>query len=137
MKARGEGRDGVDKLQGRQAPARIYSVASSSADDVLSGVEAAVRSRDKLLSSAQGTLLDMHRQTWVSRDAQGNVTGSTEVRSSSGCGGCLWVLLGAFLVAAPAAWSSDGQIPVAVAGLMYAVEGLVAIAALRQYSKRK
>jgi hypothetical protein len=79
----------------------------------------------------------MSRQTWVTRDAQGNVTGSTEVRSSSGCGGCLWFLLGAFLVVAPAAWASDGQVPVVVAGLMYAVEALVAMAALRQYSKRK
>jgi hypothetical protein len=37
----------------------------------------------------------MSRQTCVTRDAQGNVTGSTEVRSSSGCGGCFWLLLGA------------------------------------------
>ncbi len=79
----------------------------------------------------------MSRQTWVTRDAQGNVTGSTEVRSSSGCGGCLWFLLGAFLVVAPAAWASEGQVPVVVAGFMYAVEALVAIAALRQYGKRK
>ncbi len=79
----------------------------------------------------------MSRQTWVTRDAQGNVTGSTEVRSSSGCGGCLWFLLGAFLVAGPAAWASDGQIPVVAAAFMYAVEVLVAVAALRQYSKRK
>lgn len=79
----------------------------------------------------------MSRQTWVTRDAQGNVTGSTEVRSSSGCGSCLWFLLGAFLVAAPAVWASDGQVPVVVAGFMYGVEVLVAIAALRQCGKRK
>lgn len=79
----------------------------------------------------------MSRQTWVTRDAQGNVTGSTEVRSSSGCGGCLWFVLGTFLVVAPAAWVSDGQIPVVVAAFMYAVELLVAIAALGQYIKRK
>jgi hypothetical protein len=79
----------------------------------------------------------MSRQTWVTRDAQGNVTGSTEARSSWGCGGCLWFLLGAFLLVGPAAWASDGQIPVVVAGLMYAVEAVVAIAALRQHSKRK
>lgn len=79
----------------------------------------------------------MSRQTWVTRDAQGNVTGSTEVHSTSGCGGCLWLLLGAFLLAAPAAWAGDGQVPVVVAGFMYVVEALVAIAALRQYSKRK
>jgi hypothetical protein len=79
----------------------------------------------------------MSRQTWLTRDAQGNVTGSTEVRSSSGCGGCLWFLLAAFLVAGPAAWASDGQIPVVVAAFMYAVEALVAVAALRQYSRRK
>ena len=74
----------------------------------------------------------MSRQTWVTRDAQGNVTGSTEVRSSSGCGRCLWFLLGASLVVAPAGWASDGQVPVVVAGLMYAVEALVAMAALRE-----
>jgi hypothetical protein len=79
----------------------------------------------------------LSRHTWVTRDAQGNVTGSTEVRSSSGCSGCLWFLLGAFLVVAPAVWASDGQVPVVVAGFMYAVEVVVAIAALRQYSQRK
>jgi hypothetical protein len=79
----------------------------------------------------------MSRQTWLTRDAQGNVTGSTEVRSSSGCGGCLWLLLGVFVVVGPAAWASDGQIPVAVAAVMYAVEALVAIAALIQYGKRR
>ncbi|MGA8360632.1 MAG: hypothetical protein WB793_03290 [Candidatus Dormiibacterota bacterium] len=51
----------------------------------------------------------MSRKTWVTRDAQGNMTGSTEVRSSSGCGGCLWFLLGAVLVVDPAAWASDGR----------------------------
>ena len=111
-----------------------------------------LRSRDRLLSHARGTLLAMHRisevlladwgisceaesmscQTWMTRDAQGNVTGTTEVRSSSGCSGCLWFLLGAFVVAAPAAWVSDGQIPVVVAGFMYMVEAIVAIAALGQ-----
>jgi hypothetical protein len=79
----------------------------------------------------------MSRQTWVTRDAQGNVTGSTEVHSSSGCGGCLWVALGAFVVVGPAAWASNGQVPVAGAVVMYAVEALVAIAALIQYSKRR
>ncbi|HVC04731.1 MAG TPA: hypothetical protein VND88_08640 [Candidatus Acidoferrales bacterium] len=79
----------------------------------------------------------MSRQTWVTRDADGNVTGSTEVHSSSGCGGCLWLLLGAFVVAAPAVWANDGQIPVAVAGFMYAVELSVAIAALCRYGKRR
>ncbi len=79
----------------------------------------------------------MSRQTWVTRDAQGNVTGTTEVRSSSGCGGCLWLLLGAFVVFGPAAWASNGQIPVAAAVVMYAVEALVAIAALIQYGKRR
>jgi hypothetical protein len=79
----------------------------------------------------------MSRQTWVTRDAQGNVTGSTEMRSSSGCSGCFWFLLGAFLVAAPAVWASDGQVPVLVAGCMYAVEVLVATAFVRQYGRRK
>jgi len=79
----------------------------------------------------------MSRQTWVTRDGQGNVIGSTEVRSSSGCGGCLWFLLGAFVVVAPAAWASDGEVPVVVAAFMYAVEVFVAIAALRQYNNRK
>lgn len=79
----------------------------------------------------------MSRQTWVTRDAQGNVTGSAEIRSSSGCGGCLWVVLGAFVVVGPAAWASNSQIPVAAAVVMYAVEALVAIAALIEYSKRR
>jgi hypothetical protein len=79
----------------------------------------------------------MSRQTWVTRDAQGNVTGSTEVRSSSGCGGCFWLLLGIFVVVGPAAWASDGQIPVAVAAVMYAVEALVAVGALIQWDKRR
>jgi hypothetical protein len=79
----------------------------------------------------------MSRQTWVTRDAQGNVTGSTEVRSSSGCGGCFWLLLGIFVVVGPAAWASDGQIPVAVAAVMYAVEALVGIAALIRCDKRR
>jgi hypothetical protein len=43
----------------------------------------------------------MSRQTWVTRDAQGNVTGTTEVRSSSGCGGCFWLLLGIFVIVGP------------------------------------
>ena len=79
----------------------------------------------------------MSRQTWVTRDAQGNVTGSAEARSSSGCGGCFWLLLGIFVIVGPAAWASDGQIPVAVAAVMYAVEALVAIAALIQWDKRR
>ena len=79
----------------------------------------------------------MSRQTWVTRDAHGNVSGSTEVHSSSGCGGCLWFLLGAFLLTAPAAWAGDGQVPVVAAVFMYLVEALVAIAALRQYRKRR
>jgi len=77
----------------------------------------------------------MSRQTWVTRDAEGNMTGSTEVRSSSGCGGCFWLLLGVFVVVGPAAWASEGQIPVAVAAVMYAVEAVVAIAALIQWGK--
>ena len=79
----------------------------------------------------------MSRQTWVTRDAQGNVTGSTEVRSSTGCGGCFWILLVIFVIVGPAAWAGDGQIPVAVAAVMYAVEALVAIAALIQWDSRR
>ena len=79
----------------------------------------------------------MSRQTWVTRDAEGNVTGSTEVRSSSGCGGCLWLLLGTFVVVGPAAWAGDGQIPIAVAAGMYAVEALVAVGALIEWGKRR
>jgi hypothetical protein len=73
----------------------------------------------------------------VTRDAEGNVTGTTEVHSSSGCSGCSWLLLGAFLVVAPAAWASGGQVPIVVAGFMYAVEALVAIAALSRYRNGK
>lgn len=75
----------------------------------------------------------MSRQTWVTR----NVIGSTEVRSSSGCGSCLWFLLGAFLVVGSAAWASDGLLPVVVAALMCAIEAVVGIAARRQYSKQR
>ena len=79
----------------------------------------------------------MSRKTWVTRDAHGNVTGTTEVRSSWGCGGCFWLLLGIFLVAGPATWAGNGQIPVAVAVVMYLVEALVVIAAVIQYGKRR
>lgn len=79
----------------------------------------------------------MSRKTWVTRDAQGNVTGSGEIRSSSGCGGCLWLLLGVFVVIGPAAWAGDGEIPVAVAAGMYAMEALLAIAGLIHYAKRR
>jgi hypothetical protein len=78
----------------------------------------------------------MSRQTWVTRDAQGNVASSTEVRSTSGCSSCLWVLLGLFVVAAPAAWAGDGQIPVAVAVVMYIVEAAVAAGGIVNYLQR-
>lgn len=78
----------------------------------------------------------MGRKTWVTRDAQGNVLSSTEVRSTSGCASCFWVLLVLFVVAAPAAWAGDGQIPLAVAVVMYIVEAVVAIAALVSYAQR-
>jgi hypothetical protein len=77
------------------------------------------------------------KQTWITRDAQGNVVRSTEVRSSSGCSGCLWILLGLFLVAAPAAWAGDGTIPVAAAVAMYVVEAVVAIAWVAQLGRRQ
>jgi hypothetical protein len=72
----------------------------------------------------------MSRTTWVKRDAQGNVVTSTEVKSSSGCSSCLWVLLGLLVVAGPAAWAGDGEIPVAVAAVMYLVEAVIVVAAL-------
>ena len=77
----------------------------------------------------------MGRQTWVTRDAQGNVVSSMEVRSSSCCSGCLWVLLGTVVVVGPAAWAGDGQIPVAAAVVMYLVEAVVAVAALVHYAR--
>lgn len=64
----------------------------------------------------------MGRQVWIQRDAAGNVVSSTEVRSTSGCSGCLWVLLGIFVVCAPAAWAANGTVPVAAAVLMYLAE---------------
>lgn len=79
----------------------------------------------------------MSRQTWVTRDAQGNVVSSTEVRSSSGCAGCLWLLLGLVLVIGPAAWVSDGQLPVSAAVAMYCLEAFVAVAGIVQYLKRR
>lgn len=79
----------------------------------------------------------MSRQIWVTRDAQGNVVSTTEVRSSLGCTGCLWVLLGIFVVVGPAAWAGNGDIPVAAAVAMYAVEALFAAAVLIQYVQRR
>jgi hypothetical protein len=79
----------------------------------------------------------MTRKTWVTRDAQGNVVSSTEVRTSSGCSTCFWVLLGIFVVAGPAAWASEGQIPVAAAVVMYIVEAAVLVAAAAQYARRR
>jgi hypothetical protein len=77
------------------------------------------------------------RQTWVTRDAQGNVVSSTEVRSTSTCSGCLWIALGVFVVVAPAAWAGGGQIPLAVAVVMYVVEALIGIGLLVGYAKRR
>ena len=79
----------------------------------------------------------MSRQTWVTRDAQGNVVSSTEVRKTSGCASCLWVLLGVFVVVGPAAWAGDGQIPVTAAVAMYVVEALLTAAWLAAYVRRR
>lgn len=79
----------------------------------------------------------MGKQVWIHRDAAGNVVSSTEVRSTSGCGGCLWVLLGIFVVVAPAAWAGDGTIPVAAAVVMYLVEAALAAVWLRQRRSRQ
>lgn len=79
----------------------------------------------------------MGKQIWVTRDGQGNVISSTEVRSTSGCSGCLWVLLGLFIVAAPATWAGNGTIPVAVAVVMYVIEAVVVIVALVRYGARR
>jgi hypothetical protein len=79
----------------------------------------------------------MGRQTWVTRDAEGNVVSSTEVRSSSGCGGCLALLAGIVLVVGPAAWAANGEIPMAVAVAMYLVEALVGLAALDGFVRRR
>lgn len=70
----------------------------------------------------------MGRQVWITRDAEGRVVGSTEVHTSSGCGGCLWVLLGIFVVFAPAVWAGNGTISIAVAAVMYVVEAVMVIA---------
>ena len=76
------------------------------------------------------------KQVWIQRDAEGNVVSTTEVRSSSGCAGCFWVLLGLFVVAAPAVWAGNGTIPVAAAVVMYLIEAVVVIAALVQRGRR-
>lgn len=81
-------------------------------------------------------MTDVGKQVWIQRDAEGNVVGSTEVRSSSGCAGCFWVLLGLFVVAAPAVWAGNGTIPVAAAVVMYLIEALIVIAALVQRERR-
>lgn len=78
----------------------------------------------------------MGRQVWITRDAEGRVVGSTEVRTTSGCSGCLWALLAIFVVAAPAAWAGNGTIPVAAAVVMYLVEAvLVAVWLLQRRSR--
>lgn len=74
----------------------------------------------------------MSRHVWIQRDAEGNVVSSTEVRSTSGCSGCLWVLLGIFVVVAPAAWAANGTVPVAAAVVMYLVELALAAVWLAQ-----
>lgn len=79
----------------------------------------------------------MGRQVWITRDGDGKIVGSTEVRTASGCGGCLWALLGIFVVFAPAAWAGDGTIPVAVAVVMYLVEAALLIAWLLQRRPRQ
>jgi len=79
----------------------------------------------------------MSRKTWITRDAQGNIVSSTEVHSSSSCAGCLWVVLGVFIVVGPAAWAANGEIPVAAAVLMYLVEAVLAVTALMQYVRRR
>lgn len=79
----------------------------------------------------------MSRKIWITRDGQGNLISSTEIRSSSGCSGCLWALLGVFVVVAPAAWASNGDIPASAAVVMYVVEAVVAVAALIQNAQRR
>lgn len=79
----------------------------------------------------------MSRKIWITRDAQGNLVSSTDVRSSSGCPGCIWVLLDIVVVVGPAAWAANGDIPVTAAVGMYVVDGLIAVAALIQYAQRR
>jgi hypothetical protein len=49
----------------------------------------------------------------------------------------LWLLLGLVLVIGPAAWVSDGQLPVSAAVAMYCLEAFVAVAGIVQYLKRR
>lgn len=79
----------------------------------------------------------MGRRISVTRDAQGKVVSSTEVRSTSGCGGCFYVLLGVLAVVGPAAWAGNGEIPVAAAVVMYVVEVLVIVAAVAHQLRRR
>ena len=79
----------------------------------------------------------MSRQTWVTRDGDGRVVSTTEVRRSSGCGGCLTVLAVIVAVVGPAAWAGNGDIPVALAVAMYVVEAVIVVAAMRQYAGRQ
>ena len=50
----------------------------------------------------------------------------------SGCGGCFWALLVAFLLFAPAAWATSGSLPLGVAVLMYLALAAVLLAAVRR-----
>lgn len=79
----------------------------------------------------------MSRQTWITRDGEGNVVSSTEVRRSSGCSSCFWVVLAVFLLVGPATWAANGQIPVIAAVGMYLVEALIGVAALRERGRRR
>ena len=61
----------------------------------------------------------------------------TTVTKHSGCSGCFWALLVAFLLFAPGAWVSSGSIPLAVGVGMYIVLAVVLIAgALRSRPER-
>ena len=62
----------------------------------------------------------------------------TTVTKHSGCGGCFWALLAAFLLFAPAAWVSSGSIPLALGVGMYIVLAVVLIAGvIQQTGKRR
>lgn len=60
----------------------------------------------------------------------------TTVQQQSGCAGCFYVLLGIFVVFAPAAWVGSGQLPVAAAVVMYLIEAVLLLAWLATRTQR-
>jgi hypothetical protein len=78
----------------------------------------------------------MTRKLIITRDAEGKVVSTTEVRSSIGCAACVWTAIGIFVVVAPASWAASGRIPIGLAVIMYVVEAMVVVGAVAARARR-